>query len=392
MTRPLSRCAVPALALLLSACASGRGGAPRAAQAPPANIAGDRTAVLLAVNDVYRIEGLEGGEVGGLARLRALRQELERDHPDLLLLHGGDFLFPSFLSRTYNGEQMVDVMNLLDGDAQAFDRRLFAVVGNHEVEKKKPEDAALLDGRVGQSQWTWLAGNIEFAKGRDGAPVVAASNLVPSALVESGGIRIGIFGVTIPTGGVQYVERFADPVETARSLIADLRRRGAEVVVGVTHLNARDDLRLLETLGQDGPDLVIGGHDHERMACQTGGRRALKADADIRTATVARLTLRRNGQVDVCWEFRPMEGDSPRPDPMVTERVQGWLDRHQEQFCERADASPRSTAGRGRSWRPRRTRSAAPRRRSATGSRTAWWRPSPAAAPRPPSSTPGRCA
>lgn len=335
MTRSLSRCAALALALLLSACASGREGAPRTSQASQA---GDRTAVLLAVNDVYRIEGLEGGEVGGLARLRSLRQELERDHPDLLLIHGGDFLFPSFLSRSFNGEQMVDVMNLLDGDAQGFDRRLLAVVGNHEVEKKGPGDAALLDGRIEQSQWTWLAGNIEFAKGQDGAPVVAASNLVPSALVESGGIRIGIFGVTIPTSGVQYVERFADPVETARSLIADLRRRGAEVVVGVTHLNARDDLRLLETLGQEGPDLVIGGHDHERMACQTGGRRALKADADIRTATVARLTLRRNGQVDVCWEFRPLKGDAPRPDPAVAERVQGWLARHQKLFCDKANA------------------------------------------------------
>lgn len=334
MTRSFSRFSVLALALLLSACASGGGG----------RAAGDRTAVLLAVNDVYRIEGLEGGEIGGLARLRTLRQELERDHPDLLLLHGGDFLFPSFLSRTFNGEQMVDVMNLLDGDPQGFDRRLFAVIGNHEVEKKKAEDAALLDGRVEQSQWTWLAGNIEFAEGSDGAPgdpsdpAVAASNLVPSALVESGGIRIGIFGVTIPTAGVQYVERFADPVETARSLSADLRRRGAEVVVGVTHLNARDDLRLLQTLGKEGPDLVIGGHDHERMACQTGGRRALKADADIRTATVARLTLRRNGQVDVCWEFRPLEGDAPRPDPAVAERVQGWLDRHQKLFCDKANA------------------------------------------------------
>jgi len=68
----------------------------------PSSAASDRTAVLLAINDVYRIEGLRDGTIGGLARVRALRLELEREAPDLLMLHGGDFLFPSFASRMYH--------------------------------------------------------------------------------------------------------------------------------------------------------------------------------------------------------------------------------------------------------------------------------------------------
>src|SRR5712691_3648623 len=54
-----------------------------------------RSFTLLAVNDVYRIEGVDGGQRGGLARLRSLRVELERTSPDLLFLHAGDLLFPS---------------------------------------------------------------------------------------------------------------------------------------------------------------------------------------------------------------------------------------------------------------------------------------------------------
>ncbi|HYG62365.1 MAG TPA: 5'-nucleotidase C-terminal domain-containing protein, partial [Thermoanaerobaculia bacterium] len=208
-------------------------------------------------------------------------------------------------------------------------------------EKKKPENASLLDSRIEESQFTWLGGNVDFVTGSGGAPgapVVDAPNLARTALVESGGIKVGIFGVVIPTAAVQYVQTFEDPVETARTLSADLRARGAEVVIGVTHLNARDDRRLLETLGSAGPDLILGGHDHERMACSAGGRQALKADADIRTATVARLTLQPGGRVDVCWEFPKLASGSPAPDPAVSARVHNWLERHEKLFCDQAKA------------------------------------------------------
>ena len=56
------------LALSLAACASQGPRTP--ADAP---VAGERRAVLLHINDVYRIEGVEDGKVGGLARLRTLR-------------------------------------------------------------------------------------------------------------------------------------------------------------------------------------------------------------------------------------------------------------------------------------------------------------------------------
>ncbi|HEX7181819.1 MAG TPA: bifunctional UDP-sugar hydrolase/5'-nucleotidase [Thermoanaerobaculia bacterium] len=324
-----------ALALfLLGGCAANRAGRStgRAGQ--------ERTAVLLAVNDVYRIEGVDGGTAGGIARLRTLREELERRHPDLLLLHAGDFLFPSFQSRMFNGEQMIDVLNLADGAAAGFDERMFAVFGNHEFEKDKKKDAPMLDQRIEESQFCWLGGNVTFAAGEDGQPMVAADNLARSFLVESGGIRIGIFGVTVDSKKPEYVTAIADPIATARELTADLRSRGAEVVVALTHLNAKDDRRLLEELGGAGPDLIIGGHDHEHMAVDAGGRWVLKADADARTATVATLTLSPAGRLTVRHELRELEGDSLRPDPQVQARVEEWLDKHEKLFCEKAGDQP----------------------------------------------------
>ena len=315
--------AVAGLLFLAGGCATGRPAAPGK----------DRTAVLLAINDVYRIEGVDNGTAGGLARVRALRAELERKHPGLLLLHAGDFLFPSFASRMLEGQQMVAVLNALDGDPAAFDERMFATFGNHEFDKGKTKNAAMLDQRIEESQFRWLDGNITFA------PAIDSPHLERGRIVESGGIRLGIFGITIPTLGIEYVQDFAGPEATARALTADLRSRGAEVVIAVTHLNAADDRHILEKLpAPEGPDLIIGGHDHEHMAIEAGGRWILKADADARTATVARLILGPDGHLRVEHEFRKLASDSPRPDPAVQKLVDEWQTKHEQMFCTKENA------------------------------------------------------
>lgn len=333
--RRASRFAVPLLLLAFTACATGRT-APvttaTSAAVPTATPRQERTAVLLAINDVYRIEGVDGGTIGSLSRVRTLRQQLEREHPDLLMLHAGDLLFPSFLSRTFNGGQMIDVLNDLDGDPDGFDERMFAVFGNHEFDKDKMKDAALLNSRVAESDFRWVNGNVVFTEGADGRPMIAGENLAPTWLVESGGIKIGLFGLTVDVKKPEYASAFQDPVATARELTAALRQKGAEVVVALTHLNARDDRRLLATLGADGPDLVIGGHDHEHMACDVGGRKLFKADADARTATVARLILGADGKLNVDYRLEPLDSNVAK-DCAVDGSAQSWLALHEGLFC-----------------------------------------------------------
>ena len=130
------------------------------------------------------------------------------------MLHGGDFLFPSFASRMYQG--------------------MFVTLGNHEFDQTRLRKATLLTRRIDESQFRWLTGNITFGTGPDGQPLVASRNLSRTAIVESGGIRIGIFGLTTPTFGVEYVADFAGEQASARKLIAELRAQKAEVIVALT--------------------------------------------------------------------------------------------------------------------------------------------------------------
>ena len=326
--------------------------APGSTEAPPTSVkptqqqpgtttAADtpRTLTLLAINDVYRIAGVENGSHGSFARLRSLRAELERDDPDLLILHAGDFLFPSLLSRWFLGKQMIDVMNLLDGDEDAFDRRMFVTFGNHEFDKEKAEDAAMLDLRIEESQFHWLGSNIDFKSTADGWPVVAADHLLDSAIVELGGIRVGLFSLSTDEKHPEYVHAFGQPKAVARRLTADLRRRGAELVIALTHLKIADDVDLLQQLGADGPDLSIGGHEHNRQSHDVGGRLIIKADADARTATVARVTPRPDGPPRVDFEFRELGPRSP-VDRQVQARIDRWLANHGEVYCRKIDQPP----------------------------------------------------
>ena len=293
---------------------------------------GTGEAVILSINDVYRIEGVDGGDQGGLARVRALRAELERSHPDLVLLHAGDFLFPSLLSDTYAGCQMVEVMNLLDGRPDRFDDRFLVTFGNHEFDQDDEDDAGILAGRIGESDFRWLGSNLIFEDGFPVRRLKESERLAKTALLDSGGLRLGFFSLTTDTKDPAYVRHFLDLQATAAHLSDRLREEGAEVVVALTHLPIDQDRALLENLGGHGPDLIVGGHEHQKHSEQVEGRWIVKADADARTAAVVRVRLA-EGRPVASVEFRSLGTDNPEPDPRVEDEVEMWIDRHDRLVC-----------------------------------------------------------
>ncbi|TVQ94734.1 MAG: hypothetical protein EA397_01110 [Deltaproteobacteria bacterium] len=333
------------LSLLLLSSLSCTKTPPPAAPAPPPPACGlledgSRAFKILHLNDIYRIEGLADGR-GGLARVRTLRTELERDCPGgVMITHAGDALFPSLLSRVFQGEQMIDVLNSLDGNPDAFDTLMFFTPGNHEFDKAKLKDSPMLQARIDESQFLWLDTNIAWADGDEG-PLIGGDRLASNAVVEIGGVKVGLFGLTIDAKVPAYASMIDTDYESvARTQVASLRDDGAEIVIGLTHLDASDDRQIIERLGADGPDMILGGHDHSLQTSVVGTRPVLKGDADAVRVRVIEARIGPDGQLDLRYD----DGDialgpeAPAEDPLVQTRIETWLERFEETFC--ADDGP----------------------------------------------------
>lgn len=275
---------------------------------------------ILQLNDVYKIEGLEGGTSGGFARVRTLRTQLERDGTPLLVLHAGDALFPSVMSKYLAAEPMVDVLNLLDGDPAKADPSLVITFGNHEFDPSTPE---VLFARVRQSQFAWVSSNTLWCHPACDSTFAAAEPAVHDRmLLDVGGTRVGLFGLLYRMKK-DYMTS-TDPVAAASDAVAKLRAAGARVVIALTHEDMSDDVTLVKRV--PGIDLVVGGHDHLYMTQKVGTTWIAKGDADAKSVLVWDVRVPQSGAVRTTPRRVFVDAKIAR-DPAVDAEVQQWLTR-----------------------------------------------------------------
>jgi 2',3'-cyclic-nucleotide 2'-phosphodiesterase (5'-nucleotidase family) len=293
---------------------------------PPSAVAVESRFTILQINDLYKVEGLEGGRRGGLARVRTLRKRLEAEGRPVLVLHAGDLLFPSVMSKFLRAAPMIRVLNLLDGDPAAFDPGLFVVFGNHEFDDRDP---GVLLGRVAQSDFSWVSSNVRYrtAKTAPGDPLSARLTNVHDGIVRDvAGIRVGIFGLTTDAQPRDYVAYDYDLPKRRVAIEKALERLhagGAKIVVALTHQDLEEDERLAREF--PAVDLVIGGHEHFFLQSRVGNTWITKADADARTAIVHDVRVAPDGSVSDAFRQVPLD-DEVEKDAAVEREVQASLD------------------------------------------------------------------
>jgi 5'-nucleotidase len=280
---------------------------------------------IIQINDVYKIEGLEGGRLGGLARVRTLRKRLEAEGRPVLLLHAGDVLFPSVMSKYLRAQPMIRILNLLDGDAAAFDPNLFATFGNHEFDDRDP---GLLLGRIAQSDFAWVSSNTRYRSSPSAAGDPFASRLsnVHDVVVkEVGGTAVGIFGLTTDAQPRDYVAYDYDlPARRAavERALTKLRTGGARAVIALTHQDLDEDVRLATEFPAIG--LVVGGHEHFFLERKVGRTEITKADADAKTAVIHDVQISPDGVLDDSIRKVSLD-ERVEKDADVEMEVRAWL-------------------------------------------------------------------
>ena len=137
--------------------------------------------------------------------------------------------------------------------------------------------------------------------GRDGQRLFAADRLV-----DAGGTKIGIFGVTAPATAADANRWRADgivvrdPADAARESAETLRARGAQLVVALVHAGLPAENRRL-VAGMKGVDWAVLGHSALNLESPepSGGARLLEAQSEGKNLGRLDLHLVNGGQTFV---------------------------------------------------------------------------------------------
>jgi len=266
---------------------------------------------LVQTNDIDQMEEDDGR--GGFARLAAA-VAAERASGTVIFIHAGDTLSPSLLSGIDKGAHIVDILNHMEIDVM--------VPGNHEFDFG-PE---IFQQRLSEATFPIVASNIVMPAG--GGP----ANTTPDKIVEIEGIKLGFYGLT--TEDTVEVSSpgdvaFLDAVETGIDAAQDLRTKGADIVIAVTHLPVDDDFALARA---DAADINIAGHDEHLMTFYDGKHVITESGAQGEYVTITDLTIERtekDGKVSITWEpaFRIVDTKNIEPDPEIAALVKTYTDK-----------------------------------------------------------------
>lgn len=284
----------------------------------------------------------DGSWEGGLALLTGYVDNLRRENRGRVIwLDAGDEFQGSIESNSTEGAIVVRAFNAAGVTA--------AAIGNHEFDfgAVGPDDSrgdprGALRARIAEARYPFLTANIvQRSTGR--SPFEHGTG---SILRKVAGIRVGVIGVTTTTAGVTTWPPFVRDLELTdlRTAVlreaAELRQRGAEVVLLIAHAGIKCDdsapcegelADLLHALPPETVDAVVSGHSHSVVEARIGGVPVVQAQwkgkfinvIDLPFDRVARRVVRENIRIEGPIVVRApaiFHGRAVKPDPAV-ERI-----------------------------------------------------------------------
>lgn len=187
--------------------------------------------------------------IGGFPRLSTMIKKL-RDK-NTLVLDAGDAFSGTLYHTLFHGMANVEMMNQLGLDA--------FTLGNHEFDNRDEGLKAFID----KAKFPIVSCNVKAEKGSilDGA-------WKPYIIKELNGTKYGIIGLEIsqktkvssrPSDKI----KFLDEISTAQKYIDELRSKGIDKIILLSHFGYENDLDLASKVS--GVDVIIDGDTHTLM-------------------------------------------------------------------------------------------------------------------------------
>jgi sulfur-oxidizing protein SoxB len=190
------------------------------------------------------------GKVGGFAHLATLVKQLRASRPGALLLDGGDTWQGSATALWTDAQDMVEAAKLLGVDV---------MTGHWEFTYGMQRVKAIVDKEF-NGTIDFVAQNVKTADFGD--PVFK-----PYVLREMNGVPCAIIGQAFPYTPIanpRYMVAdwsFGIQEENLQKMVDEVRAKGAQVVVLLSHNGMDVDLKLASRVR--GIDAIFGGHTHD---------------------------------------------------------------------------------------------------------------------------------
>ncbi|NCB39706.1 MAG: bifunctional metallophosphatase/5'-nucleotidase, partial [Erysipelotrichia bacterium] len=194
-----------------------------------------------------------GKGVGGYARIKAYKEQLEKDGKDVLMLSSGDIFQGTFFYRFFQGIPDIQFMNQTGYAAMT--------LGNHEFDNGQQ---ALAEA-ISHARFPILSANIEFKSN-----IALKNQIKPYIFVNAGKerspVKIALIGMTTENlKGIVHVAHVQNlnvqnAGETLKKYLPEIKQNNPDMIILLSHLGWTRDLELFEQFPE--LDGILGGHTH----------------------------------------------------------------------------------------------------------------------------------
>ena len=199
---------------------------------------------------------------GGFPAVVSMFNLLSEGKNNVLKLHAGDAITGDLYYTLFKGEADAALMNEVCFDAFA--------IGNHEFDEGDSGLAKFLDFlNEGDCNTPALGANIVPEVGVSALAKKTVNDYIkPYTIIEKNGLNIGIIGIdvvgkTMRSSSPDATTKLLNEKDTAQRYINELKSKGIDHIILLTHFQYKNDLALAKNL--TGVDIIVGGDSHSLL-------------------------------------------------------------------------------------------------------------------------------